>query len=380
MRENFDAIPDISFIGDVTVTDIMEQMIADYQSRYREVTGKEMELAKASPYRMLLYAASMQCYQTMKYLDEMGKQNLLKYSEGAFLDQIAALRGITRLQGSHALTTIRFFVEEARKNVTAIPQGTRCAAGDMYFETTAYGEIPAGELYADIPAEATEPGTAGNGFAPGEISSIIDSVPFVSAAANITTSNSGTDVESDDQLADRIYLAPAGYSVAGPEDAYAYFVKECNADISDVKISSDNPVEVDVRFVMKNGELPSEEMISEVREYLNSGNRRPLTDKVMVSAPEILPYTIDVKYWIAESSKSVANSIQSAVETAVQEYKVWQESAIGRDINPSELIYRIRAAGAKRAEISAPSYTITPNSCIPKNTTVAVTYGGIEDD
>ncbi len=380
MNSILDSIPEISFIDDLTIDEIMQQMLNDYQMKYEEITGKSMELTQANPYRLILYACSMQVYQTLMYLDIMGKQNLLKYSEGTFLDQIGALRHVKRLEGSYALTTIRFSVASERAAVTAIPQGTRVAAGEIFFETKEYAEVAAGELSVDVPAQCTDIGENGNNLMPGEISTIVDSVPFISSAVNITTSNSGSDVESDDNFAERIYLAPSSYSVAGPEDAYSYLVKECNSSIADVKVYSEKPMQVDIRFIMNDGKLPSEEIQNEVSDFLNSKTRRPLTDKVVVAAPDIISYDIDVKYWIAESSKSVANAIQTAVEQAVTEYKTWQDSKIGRDINPSELIYRIKEAGAKRVEVTDPVFTVTDNSKIPQNTSIKLTYGGIEDD
>lgn len=41
VTENF---PDISFIDDATVEETMNQMIADYQEKYKELTGKDVSL------------------------------------------------------------------------------------------------------------------------------------------------------------------------------------------------------------------------------------------------------------------------------------------------------------------------------------------------
>ena len=187
MNSILDSIPEISFIDDLTIDEIMQQMLNDYQTKYEEITGKSMELTQANPYRLILYACSMQVYQTLMYLDIMGKQNLLKYSEGTFLDQIGALRHVKRLEGSYALTTIRFSVASERAAVTAIPQGTRVAAGEIFFETKEYAEVAVGDLSVDVPAQCTDIGENGNNLMPGEISTIVDSVPFISSAVNITT-------------------------------------------------------------------------------------------------------------------------------------------------------------------------------------------------
>ena len=149
MIAELENLQDVTFVDDCEVNDILEHMIQDFQAKYEEVTGDSITLDKSDPYRIILQACSLQQYQMLKFLDEMGKQNLLKYAEGVFLDQIGALRGVKRLQGSKAITTIRFNLEEAREDVTAIPKGVRVAAEDVYFDTTEYAEIEPGKHYVD---------------------------------------------------------------------------------------------------------------------------------------------------------------------------------------------------------------------------------------
>ena len=59
-------------------------------------------------------------------------------------------------------------------------------------------------------------------------------------------------------------------------------------------------------------------------------------------------------YYINRSDMAQAATIQNEVTEAVNAYVLWQRSDIGKDINPSELEHRIRAAGAKRAVIRSP--------------------------
>ena len=75
------------------------------------------------------------------------------------------------------------------------------------------------------------------------------------------------DPESDESLKDRIYIAPSRYSTAGTEEAYVYWVKTYNSTIADVKVSSDNPGEVDIVFLMDDG-IPSQEMITGLTKYI----------------------------------------------------------------------------------------------------------------
>ena len=79
-----DQLPEVSFIDSLTVDDLRQEMVADYERYMTQATGSMVSLARASPHRMELYAAAAQLYQAMQYIDRAGKQNLLKYSYGEF--------------------------------------------------------------------------------------------------------------------------------------------------------------------------------------------------------------------------------------------------------------------------------------------------------
>lgn len=380
MEDTIKNIPDVSFIDGLTLEDLQNQMISDFTTKYREITGKDIELSLSNPYRLILYAVTLQHYQMYMHLDNAAKMNLLKYSRGSFLDQVAALRGVQRDKGACAMTTLRFAVDDVMPSAITIPVGTKVSGNGIVFATTEVGEIKAGQETVAIQAQCTELGEKGNGYLPGEISRMVDTIPFVDAATNIKETAGGADEETDDHLADRVYHAPSAYSVAGPADAYAYYAKAANPLIEDVYVSSPAPTEVEVRLSMHGGRLPSEELITNVTEYLSARDRRPLTDKVKVLAPDTVTYNIDLTYYIADAQKAVALEIQKKVQDAIESYILWQNSKIGKDINPSYLTHLIVAAGARRVEINEPVHTVVEKTAIPQIGTKTVTYGGIEYD
>ena len=69
-------------------------------------------------------------------------------------------------------------------------------------------------------ALCTENGVGGNELLPGQVNVLVDLIPYVESVSNTTKTSGGADLESDESLAERIFLAPSGYSVAGPDDAY----------------------------------------------------------------------------------------------------------------------------------------------------------------
>jgi phage-related baseplate assembly protein len=375
-------LPDISFIEYKTVDDVKTSMVADYEAYMTEATGKPYTLPRVSRDRFKLYAAAAQIYQAMKYVDIKGKMDTVKYSVGDFLDLLGAFRcGATRNQAAAAVTTIRFTLSAARASVTAVPQGTRIAAGQLFFATSAYAEIPAGDLTADIPATCMTAGETGNGLSPGELKTLVDPVPYVQSVENTSTSSGGADRESDESFAARIFIAPGKYSTAGSRNGYEYHVQDYSSAIGGVHVSSDQAAgTVDIVFVMADGSLPSAEMISAMSQHMSAETLRPMNDLVTVRAPAEVKYTVSLTYYINQSDNNRAAAIQQAVSAAVDSYIAWQRK-IGRDINPSKLLALVMGAGAKRAQITAPIFTAIPADNIAAiDGTASITYGGLEDD
>lgn len=380
LKSVFD-LPDVSFIENDTLEAMMQRLVTNYEKKYKEVTGKTVSLGGADPNRVLLYAVALDLYQLAQHVDRTGKQDLLKYSYGEFLDNLGGGRGVTRQQPSAARTTIRFTLSEVRSYAIGIPAGTRMTNGDgVYFQTEEYSEIPAWAEYADVDAVCTAQGIQGNNFLPGQINILADPLPYVEKVENLTKTEGGTDLEDDLSLAERIYLAPSKYSTAGPQDAYTYWVKTKNTDVGSIRPTTPEPGKVTIYVLMQDGTLPGPEVLEAIQEYLQDEEIRPMTDLVTVEAPEVKTFDINLTYYIARSNQAQATAIQAQVAAAIQNFVTWQTTEIGRDINPSELVRQIREAGAKRVELTAPDFEKVEDTEVAQLGEKSVTYGGLEDD
>ena len=379
MIEELKNVPDVEFCTKTT-EQICDGMISDYCAKYTEITGAVPELSAASPFRLIMNAAALQLSVLAQAINAAGRSNFLKYACGEALDNLAALKGITREPPRPATVQMNFSIGDARTSALSIPGGTRVSDDQrQYFATDEYCEIPAGQLSVTVSATALEAGILGNGIPTGGIKTLVDPIPYISAVANTTVSVGGSDTESDDDFTLRTYLAPASYSVAGPTKAYEYWAKQFRADVDDVEVTSPTAGTVSIVFALTGGVLPGSSDISAMAVHLNADTIRPLTDNVVVSAPIQDDYTITLEYYIRKSDSASAAAIQEAVNKAVEAYKLWQ-SRIGRDINPSELISRIMQAGARRVAVTAPAYMVVQAGHIAKCTSANVTYGGLEDD
>lgn len=347
---------------------------------YREQTGKELVLGEADAKTLLLKAFALIEYQTMQYADIKGQAELLKTSTGEALDALVALLGLTRQESKKATAKERFLLAEARADTVAVPAGTRVKTqGGRYFNTLDYAEIPPGATYVDTIVQAEEAGAESSGILAGEINILVDPIPYIASVSNVDESTGGLDVEDDDSLTERAYLAPSRFSCAGPREAYEYHVREWRSDVTDVQITSPEPCVIAIYFVMEGGRLPNATEREELTEYISGENLRPLCDKVVCVEPEEVPYNIAFTYWIGDGDQRSAGTIQEKVTAAVQSYQSWQRH-LGRDINPTELIAKIREAGAKRVKLTAPADIVIGKTQLPKCTGQTVTYGGLEDD
>nr|DAS19013.1 MAG TPA: baseplate assembly protein [Caudoviricetes sp.] len=373
--------PEISFMKNYTMEQLADDMIAWFKEKYKEITGEDIALGKADDRRIILLTGAYFIYQGYMYLDDAGKMGLLKYSRGKYLENLGALKHIHRKPAAGSTTTIKFSMTTPRISATGIPKGTRVTAGDnIYFATDKYSEIPAGKTSIDIHATCTTVGQATNNYDVGDINTIVDIIAFIDEVKNITKPEGGADIESDDSLRQRIYIAPAAYSSAGSADSYEYFVRQFYSDVSSVRISSPSPRVVRVRYLLENGVIPESESINRLKEYLSSPSIRPLTDSIEVLAPVKKTYAINITYYVNSSDQSRAESIQLKVLSAINDYINWQKSEIGRDINPDVLRQKILNAGAKRVDITSPVFTIVDEDSVASLEAQSVTYGGLEND
>lgn len=352
-------------------------------SAYTAITGRT--LAPGDPIRLFILTIAEIIIQQRAAINYTGRQNLLSYAQGEYLDALGLYLAVERLPAAHAKTTLQFTLSVELEENYIIPAGFEVTNGVVTFATDSVLEIQAGETEGQTTATCTTAGEAGNGYIAGQITTIVQPMAFLASAENITQSSGGADVEDDADFAERIRLAPNSFSVAGPKKAYIYHTLSVNPGIIDVAVTSPTPGTVIVRPLMEGGELASDETLQEIAEHLSSDDIRPLTDEVLVRRPNQSIYSINVEYWINRDDAAKAATIRADVEAAVEKYRVWQQSKIGRDITPGRLIANVINAGAARIDaetLSPRDYTElgeeTVASCGPGEVTIV--YKGMKDD
>ncbi|OPJ63677.1 baseplate assembly protein [Clostridium chromiireducens] len=379
---NLASLPDVNF-AQKDITAILNEMITGYENAYFEQTGEKITLYPGDKIRIFLYSQALREFQLRQLIDFSAKQNLLKYSSGDYLDNVGAFSDTERTGISYATVPVKFNLSAPQATIKTIPKGTRVTSNgssEIYFQTIEDINIDIGDTSVEAILQCTIGGTIGNDFIAGQLNVLSDPLPWIESVVNTDVSQGGTDKEDDESYRERIRESPEGFSVAGPSGAYEYLAKQYSQSIGDVKVYSPSPGTVDIRLLLKDGELPTSTFLKGAQAYLSDKSRRPLTDNVSVNLPEVINYDINLTYYILSYNAAAASTIQKNVSQAVQDYNLWQRSKIGRDINVDELQSRIKSAGAKRTVITSPMYTKLTDTQVAFSRNVIVTYGGLEDD
>lgn len=369
----FPALNEIIFAGK-DPSAIEREIISNYES----LTNRT--LSRSDPVRLFLESIALIIIQQRNIIDFTGKMNLLAYASGDYLEHIGALLNVTRLKATPAVTTMSFTLSEPQAVNIIIPSGTRVTAGDkIVFETNEDLIIEAGSTAGNVKASCTVSGTCGNGYLAGQIRRIVDIFPYEMQCVNLTDSAGGTDIESDENLRERIQLAPESFTTAGSSGAYKYFTRTANSDISDAAITNPSPGVVNIYPLMSRGVLPPAEVLDQVRELFSANDITPDTDLVNVLTPVEVNYDLSVKYYISRENAAQASYIAVQVQASIEEWIKWQHGKLGRDINPSELNYKIIQAGAKRCDITSPEFRVLTGYEIAKCVNQEITFGGLEE-
>lgn len=290
----------------------------------RQIAPADVEqlLINALAYRELIIRAG---------LNDAARQNMVSFSRGAMLEYLGELVGVIRLPASGALCTIEFALVSGHTGVT-IPEGLRVQSmdGKVIFKTIESKVVVVGVNTMQVLAEATEAGTIGNGYIVNKINIILDPQAFISTAQNIDITAGGANEETDDELRERIKLAPASFSVAGPIDAYKFFAKSASPSIVDVAVTSPTPGQVNIYPLLEGGTMPTTEILDAVQAICNAEKIRPLTDTVVTAAPTTTNYAIVVNVTLLTTA--VSGATQTAIIAALNNYKESRKNRLGLDV------------------------------------------------
>ena len=343
---------------------------------YNEVIGSLMESCNEPLYpgdeRRIFGEGIVALWVALYSLfNDQAKQRTLQNARGEALDAIGYMFYKTeRAAPASAYATFRFSVTDALTANIVIPAGTMVTTdGSVYFAMEETAVLQAGDLYVDVLGVCITGGSAYNGYAAGTIGTLVDLIPYISSVQNVTTSTGGDDgepytEEGDNRYRERIGLASAKLSTAGPAAAYRYFALGADPDIIDVSIDVPDANIVNIYPLMTGGELPGEEVLEKIVAAVSADNVRPMTDLVSALPPEQVEYTVEIKYYTTQDDLAATIQTIEGDGGAIDRYNQWQQMALARDINPDQLRRFILApsweeglTGAVRVDVIGPVFT-----------------------
>jgi len=372
-----------------------ETLVASLISVYEGITGKTVQ--PASPDRLFILWVADVLVQIRAQNNDAANQNIPSRARGENLDALGELfYEKTRPAATAATCTMRFHISAVQTSSVLVPAGTRVtdASSTLFWETASDVYVPIGETYADVTVLCQTAGNSGNGYAAGQINTLVDLFAYYDSCENITASDGGADEASDAEYYQLMRASEDAYSTAGPLGGYVYWAKSVSTDIADVIALMPKDPDSDkllgghvyIYALMNDGTIASTTIKELILEACSAEDVRPLTDLVSVEDPGVVDYNITFTYYIPNDATLSATEIEQAVSDAVDSFVKWQSGKLGRDINPSKLYSLLMETGIKRIELTEPLFTtlgdgrdnLAPD--IARAATISVTNGGYENE
>lgn len=352
---------------------VVQEMVADYEER----TGKT--LYPAQPERILIDFMAYREVLLRAQVQDAALLNLVRYSRGTILDELAADRGETRLPAYAAGCTLEFRVASAQPANLLIPPGTVVATGNgaLSVATTESATLLAGQLAVTVKASATMAGAQGNGYVAGQINqlvSILVGAPNGLTVSNITTTDGGAEEETDGRLQQRLLTVFDRYSVAGPAPAYRYIAMKSHPSVIDVAVRGHYPAPGDVTlYPLLDTGLPGQTVVDAVQVAVSDEKVRVLNDTVSAAPPVERAYQVRGTLTLKAGTREADVLPQSSA--VAQQLANELSAALGGDIVPSQFVAAIQPL-VHRVELTEPVFTACENWEWRHCTSIELTVAG----
>ena len=214
-------------------------LIASLTTSYEKLTGRTLQ--PSDPDKLFLsWVADVIIHERVSQ-NYIGNQNIPSRAEGENLDALGEfIYSVKRLAAQSAKCTVRFNISEAQTVDILVPVGTRVTdtSRSLVWATTNDEYVPAGETSVDVMVQCETEGEVGNGYAAGQINTLIDidDILYFSSCENIDVSAGGSEEASDKEYYEMMRQGLDAFSVAGPMGAYIYWAKSVSTSIADVRV------------------------------------------------------------------------------------------------------------------------------------------------
>lgn len=341
------ALPTPNFINRDSTT-IIAEMTADYEVR----TGRKLEPAQVET--LLINAFAYRELLIRNQIQDASLQNLVNYARFPMLDNLGVLVGVTRLPAELAQVTLLLTLVSGHGDIV-IPNGLRVSSSDgrAIFELIEDVSVLTGIDSVSATFVAQTSGKLSNDYAIGTVNVILDPQPYLATVSNTSVTVGGSDEETDEQLRDRIKLAPSAFSNAGSYKAYEFWAKSTSPLIIDVAVTNPVPGTVEVFPLMANLATTPIEILNAVNAVLNADKIRPLTDTVIVTSPTAIGTAITVGLILYDGT--VQSDILPVVISNLEAFRDGRRKLLGQDIVIDQIKSICMIDGVYKCNVTVPA-------------------------
>lgn len=273
----------------------------------------------------------------------------VRYAVGDYLDMVGERFGVQRIKASKARATAEVVNVRIPNAFDVIPAGTYMTADGTTFYETVSEVTYLGDHTTEI--VAVKAGAKGNALYADTIMFLSERVQHISSFKVLTDASGGADEETDKHYRARIYRSFGSFVTTGTATQYESAALSASADVIDVRAYEGDlqfgagMSTVVVYLLLDNMTVPdTERVMADVTAAVTSANRKPLTDIVEVLPVDKIPYWIEIKYLLGTATSE-------SITAAINQYKEWQNTKIGRAFNPDRLVSLLYSAGCERVII-----------------------------
>ncbi|MCH5201993.1 MAG: baseplate J/gp47 family protein [Oscillospiraceae bacterium] len=264
--------------------DNYNEILNTMEKAYEKETGFVPNQYSDTGIRFRLFAGEL--YNLKTELEWFKRQMFPNTATGKYLDYHAEERGLNRRGGIKAQGEVLFALEYAAEYPVTIPKGTVVSTENtvpLRFVTKVEKTIPIGTTFIKVPTVAEAVGKSYN-VAPQKIENLLTSIPGVIQVINLESFTGGTDVESDEELRERLLYTYRNIDNGTNIAFYKNLAESVEGVYSAGVIPKNRGVgTVDV-FIAKEGEQADSPLVGKVAEVMQKA--REVNVNVSVSSAQ----------------------------------------------------------------------------------------------
>lgn len=326
-----------------------ETLVADALNALRARGSRVTDVNKGGVFRTLVELSAQGVSDLYSLLLSVAPQGFVMHASGRWLDLHCAGMGLTRFPARRARGLVIFGRNTPGGNVViragaVVKTGIGSSGRELRYMVEEETILPEGALEVAVPVRAEFEGAAYNVGA-GYINRLVTHIAGIDYVYNPEgwLVEEGVDEEDDESLRQR-YLARWDELATGATRAGYMAWARSVPGVMDVSVDDRfprGPGTVDVIITGPAG-LPSQELIEAVQAYLET--RKPITDNVLVRAPEPVTIDFDVTLYLPRYEGDAATA-EAQARRVIQAMFLRDDELRIDVLRIGESLYRARLTG-----------------------------------